>query len=158
MRHGPRPQRGMKCAEQRVAQEGLSPSGARMRSAVSKSGVSSRAGRRRGRYGEAYTGTKAKAGHSQGGPEAATCRLRRAGCPPRGGIVLLRTGHNRRLTCRNCRAAAVLSDVVPSWRSTHEPRSARTQHGATRIEKIGSRCGWNRGRRDGRRSIRNSHS
>jgi hypothetical protein len=39
--------RGMKCAERRVAQEGLSPSGARMRSAVSKSGVSSRAGRSR---------------------------------------------------------------------------------------------------------------
>jgi hypothetical protein len=29
---------GVVCAEQRVAQEGLSPSGARMRSAISKSG------------------------------------------------------------------------------------------------------------------------
>jgi hypothetical protein len=35
----------MKCAEQRVAQEGSSPSGARMRSAVSKGGVNSLAGR-----------------------------------------------------------------------------------------------------------------
>ena len=28
----------------------------------------------RGRYGEPYTGTKAKAGHRQGGPEATSCR------------------------------------------------------------------------------------
>jgi len=43
----------MKCAEQRVAQEGSSPSGARMRGVVSESGVNSLAGRRSGRYGEA---------------------------------------------------------------------------------------------------------
>ena len=41
------------CAEQRLVQEGLSPSGARMRGAVSKSGVNpSLAGEER-RYGEA---------------------------------------------------------------------------------------------------------
>ena len=34
MGHGGAPQRGMKCAEQHVAQEGSSLSGARMRSAV----------------------------------------------------------------------------------------------------------------------------
>ena len=44
---------GIVRAEQRVAQEGSSPSGARMRSAVSKSGVDSLAGRRSGRYGDA---------------------------------------------------------------------------------------------------------
>ena len=35
------------CAEQRVVQEGSSPSGARMRSVISESGVNSLAGRRR---------------------------------------------------------------------------------------------------------------
>ena len=44
---------GILCAEQRVAQEGSSPSGARMRSAISeRGGNASRAGEG-GRYGEA---------------------------------------------------------------------------------------------------------
>jgi hypothetical protein len=38
------------CAEQRVVQEGSSPSGARMRSVISESGVNSLAGRRRLRF------------------------------------------------------------------------------------------------------------
>jgi hypothetical protein len=41
------------CAEQRVDQEGSSPSGARMRSAVSKSGGNSSLAGKSGRYGEA---------------------------------------------------------------------------------------------------------
>jgi hypothetical protein len=53
---------GIVCAEQRVDREGSSPSGARMRSAVSKSGGNSSLAGKSGRYGEAYTGTKAKAG------------------------------------------------------------------------------------------------
>ena len=51
------------CAEQHVVQEGSSPSGARMRSAISKSGGNSSLAGEGGRYGEAYTGTKAKAGN-----------------------------------------------------------------------------------------------
>ena len=51
------------CAEQRVVQEGSSPSGAQMRSAISKSGVRSLAGRRKrkvwrglnGHEGESWT-------------------------------------------------------------------------------------------------------
>ena len=38
------------CAEQRIVQEGSSPSGARMRGAISESGVNSLAGRRRLRF------------------------------------------------------------------------------------------------------------
>src|SRR5437773_2131257 len=45
------------CAEQRVDQEGSSPSGARMRSAISKSGGNSSLAGKSRRYGEAYTGT-----------------------------------------------------------------------------------------------------
>lgn len=60
------------CAEQRTGQEGSSPSGARMRGAVSESGGNASLAGESGRYGEPYTGTKAKAGHSQGGPEATT--------------------------------------------------------------------------------------
>ena len=41
------------CAEQRVDREGSSPSGARMRSAVSKSGGNSSLAGKSGRYGEA---------------------------------------------------------------------------------------------------------
>ena len=41
------------CAEQRVAQEGSSPSGARMRSTVFKSGGNSSLAGKSGRYGEA---------------------------------------------------------------------------------------------------------
>jgi hypothetical protein len=61
-------------AEQRAVQEGSSPSGARMRSAISKSGGNSSLTGEGGRYGEAYTGTKAKAGYSQGEPEATSCK------------------------------------------------------------------------------------
>jgi hypothetical protein len=52
------------CAGQRVDQEGSSPSGARVRGAVSKSGGNASLAGVRGRYGEAQTGTKAKAGHT----------------------------------------------------------------------------------------------
>ena len=73
------------CARQRNGQEGSSPSGPRMRGAVSKGGgnASPAAG---GRYGDTYTGTQAKAGHSQGGPGAPTTELRRTGRPSRGGV------------------------------------------------------------------------
>ena len=73
------------CARQRTGQEGSSPSGPRMRGAVSKGGgnASPAAG---GRYGDTYTGTQAKAGHSQGGPGAPTTELRRTGRPSRGGV------------------------------------------------------------------------
>ena len=58
------------CAEQRVVQEGLSPSGAQMRGAVSEGGGNASLARGSERYGDPYTGTKAKAGYSQGRPEA----------------------------------------------------------------------------------------
>jgi Ca-activated chloride channel homolog len=45
--------RAVVCAEQRVDREGSSPSGARMRSAVSKSGGNSSLAGKSGRYGEA---------------------------------------------------------------------------------------------------------
>ena len=51
------------CAGQRPDQVGSSPTGARMRGAISKSGGNSSLAGRRGRYGEAYTGTMAKAGN-----------------------------------------------------------------------------------------------
>ena len=44
---------GTVCAEQRVDREGSSPSGARMRGAVSKSGGNSSLAGKSGRYGEA---------------------------------------------------------------------------------------------------------
>jgi hypothetical protein len=44
---------GIVCAEQRVDREGSSPSGARMRGAVSKSGGNSSLAGKSGRYGEA---------------------------------------------------------------------------------------------------------
>ncbi len=44
---------GILCAEQRVVQEGSSPSGARMRSAISKSGGNASLAGKSGRYGEA---------------------------------------------------------------------------------------------------------
>jgi hypothetical protein len=58
------------CAEQRTVQEGSSPSGAQMRGAVSEGGGNASPAGASGRYGEPYTGTQAKAGDSQGGPEA----------------------------------------------------------------------------------------
>ncbi len=78
-------ERPVVCARQRNGQEGSSPSGPRMRGAVSKGGgnASPAAG---GRYGDTYTGTQAKAGHSQGGPGAPTTELRRTGRPSRGGV------------------------------------------------------------------------
>jgi hypothetical protein len=74
------------CAEQRVVREGWSPSGAQMRGAISKSGGNASLAGECGGYGDAHTGTKAKAGNSQGGP-GATARAvpRRAGCPGRKG-------------------------------------------------------------------------
>ena len=62
------------CAGQRTGQEGWSPSGARMRGAVSEGGGNASLAGESGRYGEAYTGTKAKAGHCQGGPTATARR------------------------------------------------------------------------------------
>ena len=44
-----------------------------MRSAISRSGGNASLAGESGRYGDVYTGTKAKAGHSQGGPEATAC-------------------------------------------------------------------------------------
>src|ERR1700733_6109813 len=44
-----------------------------MRSAISKRGGNASRARERRRYEEAYTGTKAKAGNSQGGSGAASC-------------------------------------------------------------------------------------
>jgi hypothetical protein len=41
-----------------------------MRSVISKSGGNSSLAEKNDRYGEAYMGTKAKAGDRQGGPEA----------------------------------------------------------------------------------------
>ena len=58
------------CAGQRMNQEGSSPSGARMRSAVSKGGGNASPAEARGRYGEVSWGTKAKAGNKQDGPGA----------------------------------------------------------------------------------------
>jgi hypothetical protein len=43
---------GIVCAEQRVAQGGQSPPGARMRSAVSESGGNASLAGKKGRYGE----------------------------------------------------------------------------------------------------------
>jgi len=58
------------CAERRTVQEGSSPSGAQVRGAVSKGGGNASLARESGRYGDPYTGTKAKAGDSQGRPGA----------------------------------------------------------------------------------------
>ena len=44
---------GIVCAEQRADREGSSPSGARMRSAISKSGGNASLAGKSGRYGEA---------------------------------------------------------------------------------------------------------
>ena len=59
---------GVVCAGQRPDREGSSPSGARMRSAVSKGGGNASLAEARGRYGAA--GTQAKAGDGQGEPGA----------------------------------------------------------------------------------------
>jgi hypothetical protein len=47
-------ERPVVCAEQRMNQEGSSPSGARMRSAVSKSGGNASLAEAIGRYGEVF--------------------------------------------------------------------------------------------------------
>ena len=71
------------CAEQRVDREGSSPSGARMRSAISeRGGNASRAGKRKQVWRslnghESESGTQAKADL-----EPPPAVLRRAGCPP----------------------------------------------------------------------------
>ncbi len=75
---------GIVCAGQRADQEGSSPSGAQMRSVISKDGVSaSSAGVRR--YGEPYTGTKLETAETAKGMDlcrhAAREGNRRAGCP-----------------------------------------------------------------------------
>ena len=44
------------CAEQRIVHEGSSPSGAQMRGAISKSGVNSLAGRRKGKVWRGLNG------------------------------------------------------------------------------------------------------
>jgi hypothetical protein len=66
-------ERPIVCAGQRTGQEGSSPSGAWMRGAVSEGGGNASPAGVMERYGAAYTGTKAKAGDSQGGPEATIC-------------------------------------------------------------------------------------
>src|SRR5215467_11557311 len=72
--------RDLWCAEQRVIREGSSPSGARMRSSVSKGGDnSSLAGKEEGMEKP----KRARRRKSEtGGPEATACSSRRAGCPP----------------------------------------------------------------------------
>jgi hypothetical protein len=55
MMHGPeKSDPSIVCAEQRMNQEGSSPSGARMRSAVSKSGGNASLAEARRRYGEVF--------------------------------------------------------------------------------------------------------
>jgi hypothetical protein len=51
---------GVVCAEQRTDQEGSSPSGAQMRSAVSESGGNASLAGASGRYGEPYTARRRK--------------------------------------------------------------------------------------------------
>ena len=77
--------RSFMCAGQRTDQEGWSPSGPLMRGVISKGGGNASPAARE-RYGETSTGTKAKAGYSQGGPEAVSTELRMAGRPSRGGV------------------------------------------------------------------------
>jgi hypothetical protein len=57
------------CLAARVS-GGLKSRAARDHGPISKGGGNASPAGERGRYGEPYTGTKAKAGHSQGGPEA----------------------------------------------------------------------------------------
>ena len=78
---------GIVCAEQRIAQEGSSPSGARMRSDVSeRGGNASRAGERK----QVWRSLNGHAGESRIRAKAdlkpVLAVLRRAGCPSRGGI------------------------------------------------------------------------
>ncbi len=61
------------CLAARVS-GGLKSRSARDHGPISKGGGNASPARERGRYGEPYTGTKAKAGHRQGGPEATSCR------------------------------------------------------------------------------------
>ena len=53
---------------------GLKSRSARGHGLISKSGGNASLATGRGRYGEVYTGTKAKAGNSQDGPAATSCR------------------------------------------------------------------------------------
>ena len=52
---------------------GLKSRSARGHGSISKSGGNASLAKGRGRYGEVYTGTKAKAGNSQDGPAATSC-------------------------------------------------------------------------------------
>ena len=54
---------------------GLKSRSARGHGSISKSGGNASLAEGGGRYGEVYTGTKAKAGDSQDGPTAASCNL-----------------------------------------------------------------------------------
>ena len=61
------------CLAARVS-GGLKSRSARDHGPISKGGGKASPAGERGRYGAPYTGTKAKAGDSQGGPEATSCR------------------------------------------------------------------------------------
>jgi hypothetical protein len=60
---------------------GLKSRSARGHGPISKGGGNASLAEVGGRYGEAYTGTKAKAGDSQGGPEATTKRASEGRAP-----------------------------------------------------------------------------
>src|SRR5215831_11373604 len=74
--------RNVQCAEQRVIQEGLSPFGAQMRSAVSKGGDnSSPAGREEGME-KPKRARRRKLDTAKADLKPPLCGTRRAGCPP----------------------------------------------------------------------------
>ena len=78
--------RAVVCAEQRIAQEGSSPSGARMRSAISeRGGNASRAGRVAGME-KPKRAQRRKPDTAKADLEPILAAFRRAGCPSRGGI------------------------------------------------------------------------
>jgi hypothetical protein len=68
------------CLAARVS-GGLKSRSARGHGPISKGGGNASLAEVGGRYGEAYTGTKAKAGDSQGGPEATTKRASEGRAP-----------------------------------------------------------------------------
>jgi hypothetical protein len=71
---------------------GLKSRSARGHGSISKSGGNASLAEGGGRYGEVYTGTKAKAGHSQDGPAAASCNLSEdRASPARGSLKGLRS-------------------------------------------------------------------
>ena len=80
-------ERAIRCAEQRVVQEGSSPSGARMRGAISESGGNaSLAGERWEGMEKSNWARRRKLDTAKAELEPLLAVLRRAGCPPRGGI------------------------------------------------------------------------